>query len=220
MSMLKSITQEGQLPLSVPVKAFALGRTTAVTATAAGDGRDSTQVGDKRPRVTILALVTLLVVLLAALAAAVTPRPAQAKTPPSFHQIESRATDLCLTVPTTVFPARANLLNCADERDKLWKLEPYDGFFRIRVHSTDWCLNVGNASHNNYEPIVQHPCVGATNEQWRLDRLGNGYYKIVARHSLKCLDRNYYAVVQYTCHGAQPTDAQQQQWRFAVEPTN
>ena len=68
--------------------------------------------------------------------------------------------------------------------------------------------------------IVQHPCVGAANEQWRLDRLGNGYYKIVARHSLKCLDRNNFAVVQYTCHGRESEDTPQQQWRFAVEPTN
>ena len=92
---------------------------------------------------TILALAALLVVLLTALAAAVTPKPAQAMTPPPYHQIQNRDIDYCLTVPTTVFPARSNLLNCADEVDKLWKLEPYGGFFRIRVLSTNWCLNVG-----------------------------------------------------------------------------
>jgi len=220
MSTPKSVTQRAELPLSVPVKAFGLRLTTDATATAAGDPRPSPPVPAKRPTVTILALAALLVVLLTVLAAAVTPRPAQALTPPSYHQIENRQVDSCVTVPTTVFPPKAYLLNCSDQAATLWRLEPNDGFFRIRVLSTDWCLNVGDASHDDGEQIVQHKCVGAANEQWRLDRLGNGYYKIVARHSLKCLDRNGVAVVQHTCHGATPTQTWQQQWRFAVEPTN
>ena len=132
MSTPKSITSE-QLPLSVPVKAFGLRLTTDATATAAGDPRPSPPVPAKRPTVTILALAALLVVLLTVLAAAVTPRPAQALTPPSYHQIENRQVDSCVTVPTTVFPPKANLLN------SLMKRRRCGGWSRTRASSGSAC---------------------------------------------------------------------------------
>ena len=214
MSMHNRITRRWQLAAPALFTAPGLGLTTAPAATAAAEAPRSMSGWSKRPTVTLTALVALLVLLLTAATSSLSPRPAQAKTPPEYYQIENRTADLCLAVPTTFVSARASLLGCSDAGDKLWRLEPYGAFYRIRVLHTNMCLNVGNASHLDGERIVQHPCVGATNEQWRLDRVGNGYYKIVARHSLKCLDKDGYAVVQWTCHGAT-----WQQWRFAVEPT-
>ena len=171
------------------------------------------RIWSKRPTVTLTALVALLVLLLTAATSSLSPRPAQAKTPPEYYQIENRTADLCLAVPTTFVSARASLLGCSDAGDKLWRLA-YGAFYRIRVLHTNMCLNVGNASHLDGERIVQYRASAplTSNGVWTVSETGS--YKIVARHSLKCLDKDGYAVVQWTCHGAT-----WQQWRFAVEPT-
>jgi len=109
-------------------------------------------------------------------------------------------------------------LNCSDEVDKHWKLEPYGGFFRIRVLSTDWYLNVGTPATTTASTSFNTPMWGPTTSSG-VYTVSDGYYKIHARHSLRCLDRDGYDVVQWSCHGSS-RDIFQQQWRFAVEPTN
>ena len=67
------------------------------------------------------------------------------------------------------------------------------------------CVDVVSASTADAAEIVQYTCSGATNQQWALQDLGNGYHRLVAQHSGKCLDVNNAATtdgaaaIQYTC---------------------
>ncbi|MGR6921888.1 RICIN domain-containing protein [[Actinomadura] parvosata] len=76
---------------------------------------------------------------------------------------------------------------------------------RIVNQNSGKCADVLQASTANAAEIVQYTCTGATNQQWQLRDLGNGYHNIVAQHSGKCLDVNNAStannapVIQYTC---------------------
>lgn len=67
------------------------------------------------------------------------------------------------------------------------------------------CVDVVSASTANGAEIIQYTCSGASNQQWILQDLGNGYRQIVSQSSGKCLDvssastADGAAIIQYTC---------------------
>lgn len=77
------------------------------------------------------------------------------------------------------------------------------------------CVDVVSASTADAVAIAQYTCGGASNQQWALRDLGNGYHNLVAQHSGKCLDVNNAAttdgaaIIQYTCGSAT-----NQQWQL------
>lgn len=79
------------------------------------------------------------------------------------------------------------------------------------------CADVVSASTANAAEVVQYTCSGASNQQFALQNLGNGYYNLVAQHSGKCLDvgnastADGAAVIQYTCGSGT-----NQQWELRV----
>jgi galactose oxidase len=73
--------------------------------------------------------------------------------------------------------------------------------------ATDQCLEVYSASLDNGAAVIQFPCKGATNQQWRLNAAG-GYVGFSALHSGQCIDV-YGAstaadaqAIQWPCRGA------------------
>ncbi|GAA1857512.1 RICIN domain-containing protein [Myceligenerans crystallogenes] len=67
------------------------------------------------------------------------------------------------------------------------------------------CMDVVSASTADAAEVIQYTCGSASNQQWLLRDLGNGYHNLVAQHSGKCLDVNQAstadgaAIIQYAC---------------------
>ncbi len=84
---------------------------------------------------------------------------------------------------------------------------------RISVRHSGKCLDIANVSQTDGAALTQYPCGSGTNQQFRLQSAGGGYYQVIARHSDKCLDvsdnstADGTAVVQWGCNAGQ-----NQQW--------
>jgi hypothetical protein len=79
-----------------------------------------------------------------------------------------------------------------------------DGWHRISpAIATDQSIDVSGVSLNDGANIHTWAYLGGNNQQWRFENAGSGYWKIIARHSEKCLE----------VAGASTTDgANVQQW--------
>jgi hypothetical protein len=77
----------------------------------------------------------------------------------------------------------------------------------LQVSHSQKCMDVPGGSSNAVTPIQQFSCTGANNQEWSVESVGNGYYRIVSRFSGMCLDvkgfsQQPHAVVQqYPCNG-------------------
>ena len=78
----------------------------------------------------------------------------------------------------------------------------------LQVEHSQKCLDVPGGSKNAVSPVQQFSCTGADNQEWSVESIGNGYYRIVSRFSGMCLDvkgasQELHALVQqYPCHGS------------------
>jgi hypothetical protein len=163
----------------------------------------------------------LLTVPAAVLGAVATPTAAQARAEPAYYQVVNGWNDQCLDVwgAATEHAANVGTWRCVGADNQLWYREPagrFDGkdYFYIRARHTGMCLNVAYWGQENGSDVVQATCSGNTNEQWQLEPIGAaGYVRLIARHSLKCLDKNAgNDAVQWQCWGSGET---WQHWRFA-----
>ena len=75
------------------------------------------------------------------------------------------------------------------------------------------CLNVWNASPNDYALVIQYTCgAEAKNDQWTIIDESGGVFRLQNYHSKKCLNvwnaspNNYAKVIQYTCGSPVPND--------------
>ena len=81
-----------------------------------------------------------------------------------------------------------------------------EGYSRLVSRHSGMCLDVSGASTEDGATIIQWPCHGGANQQWRLEAVGEGY-RFVARHSGKCLDVTGWStddgtgIIQWQCHG-------------------
>jgi glucosylceramidase len=94
-----------------------------------------------------------------------------------------------------------------------WQFRATDsGYYNVlsRVASAQnevWDVTGGTGATGDGVKIQTWAYGGGTNEQWQPVDLGNGYYKLVARNSGKCLDvpsastANGVQLQQYTCNG-------------------
>jgi hypothetical protein len=91
-----------------------------------------------------------------------------------------------------------------------WKMLPLNdgsGFVQLQVAHSGQCLEVNGGQYSDGAQVVQYPCLpGRSQQQWKFvyKSWANGmnFYEIVARHSLKCLDKSGWNVIQWNCHGA------------------
>ena len=89
-------------------------------------------------------------------------------------------------------------------------------------HAGNLCLDVSGASPADGAAIVQWNCHGFSNQLWRADPTGDGYFYLRSKLNGKCLEVPAWsttpgtAIVQWECNGGQ-----NQQWRFeAVDNHN
>ncbi|WP_434097118.1 RICIN domain-containing protein [Streptomyces mirabilis] len=99
-------------------------------------------------------------------------------------------------------------------------------YYNLVARHSNKCVDVkdnSSADHNTSAdapdtqkaPVVQFTCNDGLNQQWRLEGAGDGYYRILAQHSGKCLDVEHAStadeafVNQYSCGSGQ-----NQQWKF------
>ena len=144
--------------------------------------------------------------LTAAVAALALPQAASADLS-TYAQIQpAHASYKCLDVAYASYSHGANVLqaNCVyGARNQQWYLErnPSDWrFFFIRARHSWKCLDVAHMSTAHGADVIQGDCWGGTNQQWKFVREDDIYeqiayepfadrrYRIVARHSGKCLD--------------------------------
>lgn len=84
--------------------------------------------------------------------------------------------------------------------------------YRISVRHSGKCMDVSDVSQANGAALLQYPCGGGLNQQFRLQADGQ-YYRLIARHSRKCVEvsssstADGAAVQQSNC-----TSGQNQQW--------
>jgi hypothetical protein len=82
-----------------------------------------------------------------------------------------------------------------------------DRFVSIRARHSWQCLDVRGSSYDPWTPFIQYPCHGGDNQQFRIEDLGNGYYRVRVKHSWQCLDVRgssydpWTPFIQYPCHG-------------------
>ena len=95
------------------------------------------------------------------------------------------------------------------------------GYYQVVNHQTGECLDVWGASTGHAANVGVWRCVGADNQQWRLQYVGDGFYQLRVLHTDMCLDvayRGYYDgadVVQATCADPSLATSYNQQWRKA-----
>jgi hypothetical protein len=79
----------------------------------------------------------------------------------------------------------------------------------IQVRHSQKCLDVPGGSQNSVTPVQQFSCTGADNQEWSVESIGDGYYRIVSRFSGMCLDvkganqQPQAQVQQYPCNGGE-----------------
>jgi hypothetical protein len=151
---------------------------------------------------TLLALAGLL----AALALAPT---AHANYGHSYSLLQPQHTQgKCLDVAHESTAHLANVLQgyCTGRWNQQWYLIPTDTeyrYFEIHARHSGKCLDVAHASQAHGADVIQAWCSGRANQQWKFVAendvrghgappiarpWGDGTYRIVARHSGKCLD--------------------------------
>ena len=60
---------------------------------------------------------------------------------------------------------------------------PPDQYVEIVSRHSGQCLDVSGASTDAAASVIQWPCHGGPNQQWRLEPAGGGAFRIIARHS-------------------------------------
>jgi beta-glucosidase len=93
-----------------------------------------------------------------------------------------------------------------------WKFVPAtDGYFQIaNRNASDKVLDVagGTGATGDGAKVRLWTSTGAANQQWKPEPVGNGYYRLIARHSNKCLEvpgapeQNGVVLEQRTCNGS------------------
>jgi hypothetical protein len=80
-------------------------------------------------------------------------------------------------------------------------------YVEIVSRHSEKCLDVFGASTDDAAAVIQWTCTGGPNQQWRLEPVATGAYRLVARHSGKALDvygaliDDLAPAIQYPTHG-------------------
>lgn len=89
-----------------------------------------------------------------------------------------------------------------------------DTWFRLRNADSHLCVEVPSASKANHVATTWAACQDGDHQLWKQEPKREGWFMLVAKHSLKCLDlehgikTNGTTVLQWTCHPSS-------RWQFA-----
>jgi hypothetical protein len=97
---------------------------------------------------------------------------------------------------------------------------PSAGFMSVHLGTGIHCLTVNSISFNAYDKLYSSACIFKWGEQqWKFNRLGNGYFSIKSQFNGECLDvydynqANNARVVTYPCIDG----ATNQQWSLKYD---
>jgi ricin-type beta-trefoil lectin protein len=105
--------------------------------------------------------------------------------------------------------------SCNDSPAQRFTLERHGPTDTYTLMAKGLCLDVAAASPDAGSNVQMANCTGVPAQDWRLDHLGDGWYRLVAGVSGHCLDVDDgnpapgTNVMQWTCNGATA-----QAWRF------
>jgi hypothetical protein len=127
--------------------------------------------------------------------------------PRGFVQIQpAHAANMCLDVAYMSVAHGANVIqgSCWNGRNQQWDLYRASDprYFFIKARHSYKCLDVANMSTLHGADVIQGDCWGGANQQWKFvkeddvngfgsvayEPVDGGRYRIVSRHSGKCLD--------------------------------
>ncbi|MDQ1304827.1 MAG: hypothetical protein QG671_655 [Actinomycetota bacterium] len=142
----------------------------------------------------------------------------------TYYDVIARHSGRCLDVAEVSTATGANVYqwDCWGGQNQQWRFKNLgNGYYQVIVAHSGKCLDVSGVGTGDGVNVQQWDCLSdQLNQQWRLSFFtsANGYnwYKIVARHSGKCLDvtgentGNGANVQQWTCLAGQLN----QQWRL------
>ena len=86
--------------------------------------------------------------------------------------------------------------------------------FTLVNRNSNLCLDIYSSSQSDGGKLIQWPCTGSANQQFRLQGVSTGIYKVQAKHSNKCVEikrsiqSNSALVQQWSC-----SNAANQQWK-------
>jgi hypothetical protein len=79
--------------------------------------------------------------------------------------------------------------------------------YSLQVRHSGKCLDVPGGSRNSVTTVQQFSCTGGVNQEWALESVGNGFFRIVSKFSGMCLDVKGFSqeaqapVQQFPCNG-------------------
>ncbi len=99
--------------------------------------------------------------------------------------------DKCLDIEDRSDDKEAKVVQsqCDGSDYQIWKLLPVAGktdVFTIKNQATGMCLDVAREDLDDGADIIQWPCHGELNQQWRISARGD-FFRLEAQHSGKCL---------------------------------
>ena len=160
-----------------------------------------------------------------ALATAELYTPPPVSLPASWVQVISKNSGKCLDVsggPLATDPGTPLVQwSCWGGSNQAFLFTPVDGGFQITAQHSGLQLDVrgGPAAIQDGIHVIQWPYWGGSNEIWQVQPVADGYYKIVALNSGKCLDVSDISlsdgapVQQWSCWGGD-----NQSWRLVPIP--
>jgi hypothetical protein len=133
-----------------------------------------------------------------------------------YYRLVSKFSDKVLDVNLSDQPGNVVQHEWHGGDNQRWKIEEVTGggsgqfdpgkFYRLLAKHNGQVLEVQNAGMENQADVVVYAWNGGAHQQWKIESLGDGSYKLTARHSGKVLDVNYSMdnqvnVVQHEWHG-------------------
>jgi hypothetical protein len=129
----------------------------------------------------------------------------------AWYQIISRSTGKQLGAPqTSSAPAGTGIVNDPPSPTSVRNWTFYnagENYYRLRISDNiteESALSVAGASTSDGAALQKWPYTGQSHQLWRVESVGSGYYRAIARNSGKCLQVPTAAggqVVQRTCTG-------------------
>ena len=113
--------------------------------------------------------------------------------PPTIVQLQARHSGKCVGAVGTSNAANIQQESCDDLLgSQKWEVQDMgSGYLRLRnVNSGDKCADVWNFGTGDGENVNLWTCGTGANQQWALENTDSGYFRLIARHSGKCLDVN------------------------------
>ncbi|MGH7930104.1 MAG: RICIN domain-containing protein, partial [Candidatus Binatia bacterium] len=133
---------------------------------------------------------------------------AEAQTIPTGSAILiNRTSGQCVRIPNASNQLGLQMvqLPCRGPLEEEWTLQAVTGGYRIVSELNGLCLEVANASTSNGAAIRQSTCSGALHQKWAVQPNGGSWFRLMAKHSSKCIavgSRNEGTpVTQQACSG-------------------